>query len=210
MDRRLALLLPSLTLLLLTAVGWQLWPPPVREARLAWPGLVAVGLATGALLLAGAWLMERTVPGFRRTSRRLERLVRDLRLPPGGALLAALVSGVSEELFFRGWLLPTAGLWWQALVFMLLHPAGRSGWSYTAYTGVAGLVFGTVTLATDSLWPALIAHVGVNLHGFSLGGRSPKPPAGPRAGFGPGRGMPPVNRDDRGSVRPPPAAPPAP
>ena len=209
MDRRLALLLPSLVLLLLSAVGWGLWPPPIREARLAWPGLVAVGIATGALLLAGAWLLERTVPGFRRTSKRLERLVRDLHLPPGGALLAALVSGVSEELFFRGWLLPTAGLWWQALAFMLLHPAGRSGWSYTVYTGVAGLVFGAVTLATGSLWPALIAHVGVNLHGFSIGGRRPRPPAAPRAGSTarPGGS---VSPGSRGSARPPHGAPPAP
>ena len=209
MDRRLALLLPSLVLLLLTAVGWQLWPPPAREARLPWPGLVAVGIATGALLLAGAWLMERAVPGFRRTSKRLERLVRDLRLPPGGALLAALVSGVSEELFFRGWLLPTAGLWWQALAFMLLHPAGRSGLSYTAYTGVAGLVFGAVTLATGSLWPALIAHVGVNLHGFSLGGRRPRPSAAPRSGGAAHAGGP-VSPGSRGSARPPRGAPPAP
>ena len=187
MDRRLVLLLPSLALLGLSAFGWLVWPPPPSEPRLAWPGLIAAGVATGAALLAGAWLLERSVPSFRHATRRLERLVRDLRLPPGGALAAALVSGVSEELFFRGWLLPTAGLWVQALLFMLLHPAGRAGWAYTAYTGLAGLVFGALTLASGSLWPALIAHVGVNLHGFSAGlrqgrrGSGPPPPAAPRA-----------------------------
>lgn len=185
-DRRLTLLLPSLVLLVLTGVGWWLWPPPASEPRLGALGLVAVGVGTALALLLGAALLERSVPSFRRTSRRLERLVRDLRLPPGGALAAALVSGVTEELFFRGWLLPTVGLWWQALVFMLLHPAGRSGWAYTLYTGVAGLAFGALTLATGSLWPALIAHVAVNLHGFSQGGRGARPAPAGDAPFSPG------------------------
>lgn len=170
MDRRALLLLPSLALLLLTALGWWLWPPAPLTPRVAWYASVALGVAAAAALLAAAWLLERTLPSFRRTSRRLERLVRDLRLPPWAALLAALASGVSEELFFRGWLLPTGGLWLQALVFMALHPAGRSGWSYTLFTGVAGLLFGALTLYSGSLWPALIAHVAVNLHGFTLGG----------------------------------------
>lgn len=179
MDRRLALTLPSLVLLALTAVGWWLWPPAASEPRLPWYGLIGAGLAAALALLAGAALLERTVPSFARTSRRLERLVRDLRLSPGAALAAALLSGVSEELFFRGWLLPTIGVWWQALLFMALHPAGRSGWAYTAYTGVAGVAFGALTLATGSLWPALIAHVAVNLHGFSLGGRGHGDPPRP-------------------------------
>ncbi len=212
MDRRFTLLLPSLALLILTAVGWWVWPPEPSEPRLAWPGLVGVGVVTAVALLAGAALLERTVPSFRRTSRRLERLVRDLRLSPGAALAAALVSGVSEELFFRGWLLPTVGVWWQALVFMLLHPAGRSGWAYTAYTGVAALVFGTVTVSTGSLWPALIAHVAVNLHGFSLGGRGPRGAARPGVAGGGGRLRPGggISPGTPGSERPPGATPPDP
>ena len=47
-----------------------------------------------------------------------------------------------------------------------------------------------MTLATDSLWPALIAHVGVNLHGFSLGGRRPGPSAAPRSGSAASEGGP--------------------
>ena len=202
------LLLPSLTLLVLYAVGSLFWPPPPRESVLAWPALLGAGLATAAALLAGAWALERTVPGFRRTSRRLERLVRDLRLPPWGTLLAATVSGVSEELFFRGWLLPTAGLWLQALLFMLLHPAGRSGLSYTLYTGVAGLAFGALTLATGSLWPAIVAHVAVNLIGFASGHQ--RRPRDPRAAAAAAARPQSVNPGTRGSEPGPPAEPPAP
>lgn len=179
LDRRLVLLLPSLTLLVLSALGAWLWPPPPLEPRWAWPWWLLSGLATALALLGGAALLERLHPGFRATSARIERLVRDLRLRRRDAALGALLSGVAEELFFRGWLMGVAGLWVQALVFMLLHPAGRRGWSYTAYTGVAGLVLGALTLASGSLVPAVLAHVAVNLHGLtsaSGGARRVTPP----------------------------------
>jgi len=191
-DRRLTLLVPSAVLLVLSGLGWWLWPPAPLESRWSWPWQLLGGVGVGAALLAGAWLLERTLPSFRATSRRLERLVRDLRLTRAQALAGALASGVSEELFFRGWLLGVGGLWWQALVFMLLHPAGRRGWSYTLYTGVAGLVLGWLTLASGSLWPALIAHVAVNLHGLTLGGsaeRSIQPVAQPRDSVTQGGGV---------------------
>jgi uncharacterized protein len=183
-DRRALVLLPSAVLVLLTLVGWTLWPPPPAEPRWPWPLLLALGAAVGGLLLAGAALLERVNPSFRHASHRLERLVRELRLAPSAAVLVALVTGVVEELFFRGWLLHVLGLWGQALVFMLLHPAGRRAWAYTAYTGVAGVVFGLLTLQTGSILAAVVAHVTVNLHGFvsvSRGGPAPagRPPERP-------------------------------
>jgi uncharacterized protein len=182
-DRRWLLIAPSLVLMLLVVPLWVLWPPPTAVARFAWPTLVLLGLATGALLLALAALLERSNASFRHASRRLEHLVRGLRLDPSAAAGLALVTGVAEEVFFRGWLLHVAGLWGQAAVFMLLHPAGRRGWAYTVFTGFAGLVFGLLTLATGSLVSAVVAHVAVNLHGFvsgALGARR-------RAGAEPGR-----------------------
>ncbi|TVR85153.1 MAG: hypothetical protein EA416_17320, partial [Trueperaceae bacterium] len=75
--------------------------------------------------------------------------------------------------------------------------------------------FGAVTVATGSLWPALIAHVAVNLHGFSLGGRgrgrgprdARRPGVAGGGGLRPGDG---VNPGTPGSERPPGATPPAP
>lgn len=170
-DRRLLVAAPSLVLLALTAVAWRLWPPPATEPTLATVGLLAVGAALGLALGLAAVVLERTSASFRSAGMRLERAVRALRLGPGSALGLALLTGVSEELFFRGWLLHVLGPWGQAVVFMLLHPAGRAGWVYTLFTGVAGLAFGALTLVTGSLLPALVAHVGINLHGFLSGRR---------------------------------------
>jgi uncharacterized protein len=170
-DRRVLVALPSLVLLALLVPLWWRWPPPPLEARLGLVGLVAAGLATALALLAVAAGLERSNASFRTTSARLERLVRSLRLHPALALALALLTGVVEELFFRGWLMPHVGLVVQAALFMLLHPAGRSGWMYTLFTGFAGLVFGALVLATGSLVPALVAHVAVNAHGLTVRGR---------------------------------------
>jgi uncharacterized protein len=179
LDRAALVALPSLVLLTLLLPLWWRWPPPPVAPRGGPLGLVGAGIATALILLALAALLERSVPSFRATSRRLEQFVRSLRLPPAVALGLALLTGVSEELFFRAWLMPHVGLVPQALLFMLLHPAGRSGWAYTLFTGLAGLALGGVVLATGSLVPAVVAHVAVNAHGF-LAGRARLSPRTPR------------------------------
>jgi uncharacterized protein len=165
-DRRVLVVVPSMVLLAITAVVWPLWPPPPIEPRLSPLGLVVAGLLAAVLAIVAGSLLVRFSASFRAASKRLERTVRSLGLSPASSSGLALLTGVSEELFFRGWLLHAIGPWGQAAVFMLMHPAGRAGWAYTAFTGVAGLAFGLLTLLTGSLVPAIVAHVGVNLHGF--------------------------------------------
>ena len=151
--------------------GWLLWRPLELEADadLLTVLLVAAGLAAG--LLGGAWLLEKLLPSFRTASKLLERVLSRLPISLPLALTFAALTSVSEELFFRGALLSLFGaspfgVWGQALIFGLLHPAPLKGWSYTVYTFVAGLAFGYVTLLTGSLWAAMLAHFFVNLQGF--------------------------------------------
>ena len=125
---------------------------------------IAFGLALA--LLGGAWALEKLLPSFRFASHLLERALSRLDLSLPLALMLAALTSVSEELFFRGALLSLIGVWGQALVFGLMHPAPLRGWSYTAYTFVAGLAFGYATLLTGSLWTAIAAHFIVNLQGF--------------------------------------------
>lgn len=164
MTSRYLLFAPSLAIGLLGALWLALWPFPYT-AKLAWPWLLLTGLLLAGSLLAGAWLLGR-LPSFRWASGRLERLLRRLRLRPLEVLLLAALSALAEELFFRAALLPLVGVWPQAVLFGLLHPAGRRGWSYTLYTFAAGALFGYATLLTGSLWPALLAHALVNFHGL--------------------------------------------
>ena len=169
-SKRLLIFAPSLLTGLLGG-SWLLWRPLKLEAD---TGLLTT-LFTAALLagglLGGAWLLEKLLPSFRTASKLLERALSRLRVSLPLAFVFAALTSISEELFFRGALLSLfgaspLGVWGQALIFALLHPAPLEGWSYTVYTFFAGLAFGYATLLTGSLWAAITAHFIVNLYGF--------------------------------------------
>jgi uncharacterized protein len=163
--RRYLVFLPSL---LTGAVGgiWLLYRPLELDAEAGPLIIVAAAFLTAVGLLLGAWLLERLLPSFRTATKLLEGALRRFRITLPLAFTLAAATAVGEELFFRGALLPLLGVWGQALVFALMHPAPRQAWSYTAYSFVAGLAFGYLTLLTGSLWAAILAHFAVNLYGF--------------------------------------------
>lgn len=88
------------------------------------------------------------------------------------ALLLALVSGVGEEIFFRGALQNALlggwpGVLLQAVVFTALHPVpDRRAWSYPLFIFMGGLMFGSAYLLTGSLLPGMLAHYIHNARGF--------------------------------------------
>ncbi len=163
--RRYFPFLPSLLTGLLGAV-WLLFYPVAYGPRagLLTLGLVALALTVG--LLGGAWVLERTLASFRYASGLLERALAQLRPTRLEATLFAALTATAEELFFRGALQGLIGVWGQALVFGLLHPMPRRGWSYTLYAALSGLAFGFAATFTGSLWPGLIAHFLINLQGL--------------------------------------------
>ena len=116
--------------------------------------------------LGGAYLLERFVPSFRYASKILERTLSSFHITLPFAITLATLSALGEEIFFRGALLPLIGIWGQALLFGLMHPAPRKAWMYPVYTFIAGLCFGYVTVWTGSLIPAILAHFMINLQGF--------------------------------------------
>ncbi len=88
------------------------------------------------------------------------------------ALLLAVASGLSEEVFFRGalqnalfggWL----GVLLQAFLFMAFHPVpDRRAWAYPVFIFFGGLMFGAAYLLTGSLIPGILAHYLHNARGF--------------------------------------------
>jgi len=140
---------------------------PVRDPLLALGLLLALeGLEA---------LFRRLFPTSFREAEALHRgLLQALKgTGPPALLLLALVSGVAEEVFFRGLvqhlLFLKLGAWavvLQALLFALLHPAPRKAFAYPLYTGAAGLLFGLAYLLTGSLLPGILAHVLHNARGF--------------------------------------------
>lgn len=183
--RRALLFLPSLALGVLGGV-WLLLRPWPYAARTGLGGQLLAGAATAALLLAAAWLLERTLPSFRYASRLLESALRSVALPAWTALLLAAATAGAEELFFRGALMPLVGLVPQALLFGLFHPVPRRAWAYPVFAALAGLAFGALTLTTGSLLPAVVAHFGINLQGLwevrRPGAATPRRPTGEEAG----------------------------
>lgn len=120
-------------------------------------GGLGVGLALVALTRVGA----RSWPPMTRMADGLGELLGPVSWTY--ALALALVSGVAEELLFRGALWPDLGLVGTTLLFALVHVLPRrSLWLYPVFALLAGLLLGLVREGTESLWPPIIAHVAVN------------------------------------------------
>ncbi|WP_279164526.1 CPBP family intramembrane glutamic endopeptidase [Thermus scotoductus] len=130
-------------------------------------------LALAALEEAFRHLFPASFREAENLHRALGEALRRAGVGPAVLLLLALLSGVAEEVFFRGllqsllmaWLGPS-GLFLQALAFALLHPAPRRALAYPVYTGLAGLLFGLTYLLTGSLLPGILAHFLHNAWGF--------------------------------------------
>ena len=81
----------------------------------------------------------------------------------GQILVLALVSGVGEELFFRGWLLNEAGWMFSSLLFGAVHiPPNRKWFYWPAFAFGMGLILGGLCIWSGSILYAVILHVGIN------------------------------------------------
>lgn len=164
----------QLGLLVLGGVGmWLAGLPLIRQ-----PDPLRDTLAF--LLLYGVlWALERLIErGFPQSAAETVLLHRQLGLALTRqgfgypqALGLALLSGVAEEVFFRGflqaWLGGWTGLIVQAVVFAAMHPTpGRTARVYTVYTLLAGLALGGIFWWTGSLIPGILAHYLHNGRGF--------------------------------------------
>lgn len=135
----------------------SLGAPAAMEEGLRW---LAVGALAAGVLLVLSHFFEDWFPSFRDLKSAVVRLIGPVSVP--AAIYLALVSSFGEELLFRGALQPFAGLWITSALFGLLHmgPGPLSAWSFWAM--LAGLLLGWLFEATGSLWPAILAHFGVN------------------------------------------------
>lgn len=78
-----------------------------------------------------------------------------------------LLPGMSEELLFRGVMLPSIGLNSTGLVvsslcFGVLHMSGKHQWPYAVWASLVGLVLGGSALITGNLLVPIVAHVTTN------------------------------------------------
>jgi membrane protease YdiL (CAAX protease family) len=112
-------------------------------------------------VLLFTWWLARLIP----LARELEATLRE-RLGPltlGEAYGLALLSGVAEEVFFRGALQPAWGLLPATLVFAVLHSGrGRAMALWTSSALAAGALLGALMLWRGTLFAPIICHALVN------------------------------------------------
>ena len=153
-------------LLAVGAVVWIGWREKVIPLELfVDPALWWIDLAAGAgagLLLVALWrLAVRGLPLARKLEGRLGALLGTLTRSEVIAL--AVLSGVAEELFFRGAVQGSWGFAWATVLFALMHtgpsPAFRL---WTLFALIAGALFGGLMLWRGNLLAPVTAHFVVN------------------------------------------------
>lgn len=152
--------------LLTTAFVWSwlrdlgLW----ADLRLS-AGDVLIGLAAGSVLCLSLPFLTSTWASRVLLLREMKGVWDDFLTPLGKSLtlheiaILAILSGVSEEIFFRGAVQNEVGILGASLLFGLLHPLNLS---YVIWASSVGVAFGTLYQLTGSLLPSIICHGGYN------------------------------------------------
>ena len=125
----------------------------------------ALGLAAGAALGLATVLMSRLTVARLAWARSLYRWFAAALGPLSrrDVLLLAALSSVGEELFFRGAMQPSLGLWLTTLIFTLAHlPPTLRFLPWTISAGVMGLCFGLISRHSGTVAGAVVAHFIIN------------------------------------------------
>lgn len=129
----------------------------------AW--LWSLGLAGGITATSG--IIYRLWPAYRRSADMyLELVIKPLMWTD--LIWLGLLPGLSEELLFRGVMLPALGLNLAAvalssLLFGVLHLSGAGQWPYVVWASIVGFALGYCALITGNLLVPVVAHIITNL-----------------------------------------------
>lgn len=151
-------------------------PRPLLELPF-WQGLI-IGSAIGAIFgFAVVWITQRMVMSWRwSTAVRLHVGFRQILgvaetpLRESDILALALSSAIAEELLFRGWLVPLAGVFLASVGFGLLHyaPRTRGMWVWIPMAFVMGLVLGGMYVLVGNLAAPIVAHGVINYRNLNF------------------------------------------
>jgi len=131
------------------------------------PEALLLGLGIAAGITGASSLLYRLWPAYRHSADfYLDLVLKPLILPD--LIWLGLLPGMSEELLFRGVMLPAVGLNANGLIatsllFGVLHLSGRQQWPYVVWASIVGLLLGLSAWATGNLLVPIVAHVGTNL-----------------------------------------------
>lgn len=160
-------------LVTLFALGYALLSGrPASLVGERWPSaaLLAGGVGAGLLLVALSHVASRVWSAAARARETLVQVIGPLGWKD--ALLLALLSGIAEEVLFRGALWPHLGLLGTSLLFGLMHLLPhRALWCYPLFATLAGFLLGLLRSESGSVLPPILAHVTVNAINLAWMGR---------------------------------------
>lgn len=152
-------------ILLLIARIWQFFEP-LRLPVVLQGRAVVIGIVLGLGLSAGSALIYRLWPHYRKSADTYLAFV----LTPlliSDCIWIGLLPGMSEELLFRGVMLPAFGLnpvgvVVSSLCFGIMHISRPQQWSYGVWATGVGMLLGVSALVTGNLLVPIVAHVVTN------------------------------------------------
>jgi membrane protease YdiL (CAAX protease family) len=157
----------SLVLIAVSLLWATLRDLPLAAMLAPTAGRVLAGVVAGAALWGTIPLLLRSA-SMRRVWHEVLRPF-SASLSTRDVVVIAALSGLTEELFFRGILLPETGLVVSSLCFGALHALTAV---YFAWATAVGAGMGALTLAGDSLVTPIVAHATYNLGALLLLRRS--------------------------------------
>nr|WP_228059748.1 CPBP family intramembrane glutamic endopeptidase [Plectonema radiosum] len=126
-----------------------------------------IGVVLGLTITGLSSLAYRFFPVYRRSANYyLEIVLKPLALPD--LIWLGLLPGLSEELLFRGVMLPALGFNHLAVIvssicFGVLHLSGSGQWAYVIWATIVGMILGYSALLTGNLLVPIVAHIVTNL-----------------------------------------------
>ncbi|BAZ31993.1 abortive infection protein [Cylindrospermum sp. NIES-4074] len=126
-----------------------------------------LGIGLGLFITALSGLAYRLSPPYRKSADYyLEVVLKPLAMPD--LIWLGLLPGLSEELLFRGVMLPALGFDHVAVIvsslcFGILHLSGSEQWPYVMWATIIGIILGYSALLSGNLLVPIVAHILTNL-----------------------------------------------
>lgn len=146
----------------------KLWMQSQSLLPLNWTmEALLLGLGFGLVITAASSLVYRLWPAYRTSADFYLTFVLKPLLWPD-LIWVGLLPGLSEELLFRGVMLPAFGLNITGIVvsslcFGILHISGLQHWPYVVWATAVGILLAYSALLTGNLLVPIVAHILTNL-----------------------------------------------
>ena len=139
---------------------FQLRPVSITAADFGIGIALGLGLTGLSAIVYAAWAIYRESADFY-----LTMVLKPLALPD--LFWLGLLPGLSEELLFRGVMLPALGLdpigiVLSSLCFGVLHMTNVQQWPYAVWATVVGILLAFTMVETGNLFIPIVAHVTTN------------------------------------------------